>query len=479
MKKAACCLLAICCAAAAGGDFRPAVWAGLFYDEDPARLSMQIDLFLSQRPTDSPSGSLKAIIAPHAGYGFSGPIAGRAYVAARGEDVSSVVIIGPSHRHGFEGCSIYPRGGFATPLGVAPIDEALAAELSRASGFGFVPQAHAEEHSIEVQVPFIQKVFPGASIVPIAMGYPSSRTVRRLAAALTEILPKHSALVVVSTDMSHFLSRTKAREADARTTELIRTMNASELLRKLDRGENVLCGGGAVAAALLYMESLENPRVDILGYDDSTSGGGDPNSVVGYLSAALYAEDGGAPAGLSDDDKARLLVVARAAVLRFIRHGDILVPADLTPALKENSGVFVTLKKNGRLRGCIGFIEPEMPLAFAASRAAVLAASEDARFDPVTEDEIPGLSVEISVLTPLRPVSDVGRIEVGRHGLVIRQGDKTGILLPHVAVDNRWSRSAFLRQACLKAGLPANAWRRGAEILVFKTETFGERDPVL
>lgn len=463
---------------------RKAVKAGQFYDADAATLSARIDGFLAAAggaDTAAPD-LIRAIIVPHAGYVYSGPVAGRAYRLVQGRDIATVVILGPSHYVGFEGASIYPEGGFETPLGVAEVDAPAAKALIRASGFAFVPEAHAEEHSIEVQVPFIQKVLPKAKIVPVVLGVPSEKTVRALAAALDKVFKGAKVLIVASTDMSHFLTRPDANALDKSTIDLVTGQKVPALLRKLERNENILCGGAAVVTALLYAQKQGNAEVRVLAYADSSEAGGPADRVVGYFAAAVTAggSDPALEAGsqsafaLTADDKKELLSLARRAVELYVREGKLIDDATENPNLKAPRGAFVTLTEGGTLRGCIGFTEPRLPLYETVMQAAIYAATEDPRFRAVNRLELERLDYEISVLTPLSKVENPALVEVGRHGLVVAKDGKRGLLLPQVATENRWNREEFLRQTCLKAGLPADAWRKGAEIYSFEAIIFRE-----
>lgn len=456
---------------ASAQGIRPAAWAGQFYERDPEKLSAQIDSFLRNAPAPASAKPVKGIIVPHAGYLYSGQVAAWGYRLVQGRPVDSVVIIGPSHRVGFRGCSIYAKGGFETPLGVAAVDEMLAAEIAEASGYGFVPEAHDREHSLEVQVPFIQKILPRAKIVPIIMGSQDERTINRLGSALAKTLPGRNALAVASTDMSHFLPKEEAARTDSETLSLISSYKLTALINRVESGENILCGGGPVAAVMIYVQKCGKARAEILKYADSSGFGG---PIVGYMSAALTADEPEPGSGfrLTGSDKSELLRLARSAVARYIEDKGMPRCPDGAPNLKVPRGAFVTLKKKGALRGCIGFIEPAAPLCQTVIQCAVYAAVEDRRFPPVTREELQDLEYEISVLTPLEPVSDPSSIKVGKHGLVVTQGGRKGLLLPQVAVENRWSRNEFLAQTCLKAGLPADAWKKGAKLQSFEAVVF-------
>lgn len=461
----------------AAAPIRKAVFAGQFYDRDPARLRAQVDWCLDRAPAPpARTGKVLALIAPHAGYVYSAQTAACAYALVRGQPYGTVVIIGPSHQAGFEGCSIWPEGGFETPLGIAPVDAGLAADIRRASGYSFVPEAFAREHSVEVQVPFVQRALPDAKIVPIVMGFQNKRTVQTLAAALAKACAGKSVLVVASTDMSHFLSKDKADALDAETISLVRAAKTETLLRKVEAGDNIMCGGGPVVAAILYAQRTGPVRVEVLRHSDSADAGGPTDSVVGYMAAAVVpaGDPGPEEFTLTAEDKGQLLRLARAAVEEYVTRGTVVEDRTGNPKFLPPRGVFVTLKKRGDLRGCIGFIEPVAPLSQALIRAAIYAATEDTRFPPVGAAELKALEYEVSVLTPLKEIANPARIQVGRHGLVVSRGGQRGLLLPQVPVENGWDRQTFLEEGCRKAGLPPDAWKTGAKLEVFEAIVFHE-----
>jgi MEMO1 family protein len=455
-----------------GQGVREPVWAGRFYDDNAERLSAQLDFFL-ENAGPGPGEEAVALIAPHAGYVYSGQTAAFAYKLVRGKPFDTVVILGPSHRYGFRGCSIYSGGGFRTPLGTVLVDEALASDLMKRSGFAFVPEAHAEEHSVEVQVPFIQKVLPAAKIVPVVIGYAERKTIETLAAALVKACAGRKVLVVASTDMSHFLSREEANRTDAETMDLIRGLKAETIIRKMEARGNILCGGAAVAAAILYAGARGAVSAEILKYADSAAASGDESRVVGYVAAALVARSGPAPEfTLTASDKKELLALARSAVTTAVEEGRIMDSPATGENLRAARGAFVTLKKRGRLRGCIGFIEPIMPLDRAVIEAAVYAATRDGRFEPVSRAELKDLEYEISVLTPPRETTNPLAIKIGKHGLIIEKNGRKGVFLPQVPVENGWDLDTYLEEICLKAGLPPGSWKSGARLYTFEAIVF-------
>ncbi len=504
MEKKIICLFLLCClqlisfprdSFPATEEIRKPVYAGQFYDGNPDRLSSRIDVYLNAVPKlpELPRDP-EVIIVPHAGYVYSGQTAAYAYALLKNRAYETVVLIGPSHQVGFNGCSIWPRGGFETPLGIMPVDEVVSARLMKATGFDFIPEAQAKEHSVEVQVPFLQKTQPAAKIVPVVTGFPNRRTIERLAEGLVTALSGKKALVVVSTDMSHYLPRDEAKTVDQATINLISGFKTEALLRQVVAGENILCGGAGVVAALLYLQKRGEPRVEILHYADSSEAGGPVDQVVGYFAAAGYLLSekksesrekaltvSSSPSqasseesfSLSTEEKKELLKLARQAVELYVKEGKVLNYHPENDRFWEEKGAFVTLKKGGELRGCIGYIEPVLPLYLAVIRCAILAATEDPRFSPVEPKELNSLEYEISVLTTPRRVSNPREVVVGRHGLIISMKGKKGVLLPQVPVEEGWDRDTFLEQVCLKAGLPPGAWRSpDAELYVFEAIVF-------
>lgn len=457
----------------AAAEVRKPAWSGQFYDSDSARLAAQVDEFLKSGSRPASGETPLVLIAPHAGYPYSGRIAGKAYAAAAGADYETVIIIAPSHHVAFDGCSVETLDGLETPLGVAAVDKDIVRLLLKESRFEYVSEAHAQEHAVEVQVPFIQRALPRAKIVPIIMGTQDKDTVERLARVLVQISKSKKILVVASTDMSHFLSKKEANVLDASTINLVKSLATGALLRKVERQENIMCGGGGVAAALLYAEKRGPVRVEVLQYGDSSDAGTPESGVVGYFAAALYGRQGAEPAySLSLEEKRELVRIARRAVEEAVTSNSVFEYHTNDENLLVPKGAFVTLTKKGDLRGCIGFIEPIYPLAQAVIQTAYYAALKDLRFEPVTAAELKDLEIEVSVLSPLQRCADIGQIKVGKHGLVISRGGQKGLLLPQVAVENGWTRDEFLEEACLKAGLAPDAWKKGAEICTFEAVVF-------
>jgi len=316
------------------------------------------------------------------------------------------------------------------------------------------------------------------------MGTQDLPTCEAVAEAIFRAARGKSVLVVGSSDLSHFHTYEKARRLDQGVIDLVEKRDYRGLSRELEDGSCEACGGGPVVTAMLYAEKAGARGVKVLKYANSGDVTGDRRQVVGYLSAAFFRTDPGEKAavkkragidmGLADDEKQALLQIARASIQAELA-GKKPPAANVQGTLEEKRGAFVSLKKRGHLRGCIGFIEAKKPLARTVEEMAVAAAFQDPRFEPLRREELKDLKLEISVLTPLRRIADVGEIEVGIHGLYIRKGIRAGLLLPQVATEYGWDRDTFLRETCCKAGLGPDAWRDPeTEIYRFSADVFGE-----
>ncbi len=466
---------------------RESVIAGTWYPGSAARLRSEIRQYLDQVETRDIDGRLMGLIAPHAGYMYSGPVAAHAYKLLEGRRFHRVVVLAPSHRAYFSGASVYSLGGYRTPLGVVPLDEELvAALLAQPIDIDYVPQAHAQEHSLEIQLPFLQVVLGEFKLTPVVMGDQSESFCRGLAAALARVCRDKRVLLVASSDLSHYHSYDDARRLDARVLERVDAFDPEGLLTTLNRGDCEACGGGPMATMMLAARELGADRAQVLHYANSGDVTGDRRGVVGYMAAAVYAagtgEEGegakrsrrvGVDLGLSEEEKKILKRLAYEAILAKIENRPQPEPERLTPRLQEPRGAFVTINNRGTLRGCIGSIVARAPLYQTVRDMAVQAAFGDPRFPPLGRDEVDEIDIEISVLTPLERIDDPGLIEIGKHGLFLRRGSYSGLLLPQVAMEHGWNREEFLRWTCRKAGLDESAWQDSrTEIYVFSADVF-------
>jgi len=458
----------------------PAV-AGQFYPADSAVLAGEVDAMLAAAPGVELEGRLVAIQVPHAGYPFSGPTAARAFSLLAGMDDVTVVMVGPSHRVMVTGGAVYDRGGWRTPLGRVAVDEELAAELvAREELFQALPEAHRLEHSLEVQLPFLQRRLSSFRILPVMVLQPIWSEVERMGRALAEVCRDRGVLLLASTDLYHGDSYENAKRFDRLTVELFAGLDPKALHAALDAREAQACGGYATAVVMVAARELDADRATVLDTTNSNEVMGERGGYcVGYSALAFSAvseRDEADADALGPAEQKVVLGLARRTVEEYVRSGEVPNLPEATGRLAERRGVFVTLHRDGALRGCIGYVEAVKPLLEAVRDMAVSAATEDPRFPSVGPAELEAVDIEVTVLSPLRRISDPESVEVGRHGLVIRRGGRSGLLLPQVPVEQGWDRREFLEHTCLKAGLPRDAWQDpGTELHVFTGQVLGEQ----
>jgi len=477
-------------------DIRQPAVAGAFYPGDSLELARMVTEMLTHSKITAPRVKPTGMISPHAGYVYSGPVAAAGYKQLKGYKYSTVVVVAPSHREYFNHAAVYCKGGYRTPLGIVKVDSGLAdrivnaaeGELVKCSESGHSHnQMQMGEHSLEVQIPFLQVVLGNFKLVPIVMGDQNVACCNVLARALVETVgARDDVLLVASSDLSHFHTYDEANRIDGKLISYVEKFDYQGLLSALARSEVEACGGVPILAVMKACEKLGAGKARIVAHANSGDMTGEKNSVVGYLSALFYKTDllekeaehssnSGGPMGLSESEKEYLLKLARQSIVNAVRGEQAPVPEMSTPVLAENRGAFVTIKKRGELRGCIGYIVAVKPLAETVCEMAQAAALRDPRFSPVSKDELDELELEISVLTPIQEVKDVNAIEVGKDGLIIKRGHFQGLLLPQVATEYGWDRETFLAQTCRKAGLPPDAWKQeDTEISSFRAEVFGE-----
>ncbi|MGA2887968.1 MAG: AmmeMemoRadiSam system protein B [Terracidiphilus sp.] len=467
---------------------RQAAVAGGFYPADPKVLSAMIDDLLAHVSGPPVTEPILAVVAPHAGYQYSGPVAAYTYAALKGRKYARVVVIAPSHFESFDYTSVYEGDAYATPLGNVPVDKVFARELVKMSSTmklssqGHDPTAAGAEHAIEVQLPWLQKVLGDFEVVPIVMGDQSYENSRALGVALTKLIKNEGGetLVLASSDLSHYHTYDDAEKIDHKTLNALQTWDYFSMSRNFQSRTWEACGGAPIVAAMIYAERMGANQARVLKYANSGDITGDHARVVGYSADVFVKASGGkeveTPFSLSDLEKNELLVLARKSVEHAVQTGDAYEPpASASASLNQERGAFVTLRQSGVLRGCIGYTSAMKPLYITVRDTATLAAMRDPRFQPVSAAELPGLAYEISVLSPLRRVMDVEQIRVGEHGLLMKNGDSEGLLLPQVPVEQKWDRQTFLEQTCAKARMGSDCWKDEAtDIFSFTALVFGE-----
>jgi AmmeMemoRadiSam system protein B/AmmeMemoRadiSam system protein A len=461
--------------------------AGQFYPADAKTLRHTIQHYFAKAKPPT-TQNLRAIITPHAGYIFSGQTAAHAFNQIDpNRKYKRIFLIGSSHRVAFDGASIYNRGHYLTPLGTVKVDLDMANQLTNDNKFfAFHPEAHHGEHSLEVQLPFLQiHLQHDFHIVPIIIAAQSHETIRKIAEALQPYFTTDN-LFVISSDFSHYPAYADAVAFDLRTAEAIAQNSPKAFLETIAHNDSrqihglatSICGWSSVLALLHLTSHHQNMQVKLVAYTNSGDAPrSDRSRVVGYWAIAF---DGKEDEGfmLSDDEKSMLLQIAREAVINVVlgKKQKDYPDNNLTEKLTNPMGAFVTFYHQGKLRGCIGRIEPELPLWEIVQQMAISAATRDYRFDPITKAELTGLDIEISVLTQLLRIDDISDIIPRKHGIFIRKGLSTGTFLPQVAETTGWNALQLLQHcAADKAGIGRDGWK-DAEIYVYQAMIIGEKD---
>ncbi len=481
---------------------RPAAVAGQFYPGDETKLRYAINAYLEQarsRLGPKPVG----IVVPHAGYVYSAQIAADAFHQAVGHDYDLIVLLGANHTSGgFDGFSVYAGEGFKTPLGTAKVDQETARRLIEMDDrITFDASVHEREHSIEVELPFVQTLFHGVPILPIVVGRPDLMMCRTLGKALAKELHDKEVLLVASADLSHYPKYEDAVEVDNAVLEAVESFQPDRVAEVIDsqmrRGianlSTCACGEGPILTAMVAARQLGATTATRLSYANSGMAiVGDKGRVVGYGAVAFFKEQPTAdwlnhkmadpastnPKTLSLEAKRELIDLARRTIIQYLKSETLPLPRSDNPELNRNQGAFVTINKNHRLRGCIGHMAEDQPLVMTVASMAIQAAFNDRRFSPLQETELDEIEVEISVLTPYERVSGPEEIEIGQDGVLIRKGSYSAVYLPQVAPEQGWGVAETLDHLCHKAGLDSDAWRTSEdmEFYTFQAIVFDERD---
>ncbi|WP_136193037.1 MULTISPECIES: AmmeMemoRadiSam system protein B [Actinomyces] len=466
---------------------RPAV-AGSFYPGEAKALRRMLEDLLARAGANRSNAPVpKAVVVPHAGYIYSGAMAARAYARlSRGRGrISRVILLGPTHRVPVRGLALPGADQLATPLGVLKVDAAGCAQAAALPGVSTAPEAHAWEHSLEVQLPFIQTVLGAdVTVVPLAVGQACARAV---ADVINALWGGPETVIIISSDLSHYLPQDLAVTVDEETVARILALDATI---PHDRA----CGATPLDGMLLAARE-HGMRAELLGRCTSADTAGDPDRVVGYCAVALHeaataeAEPAAAaavpqPTEPPVDAGDTLLPLARRAIARAV-GAEAGAPAGLPtgerPAWLDRPGAaFVTLRgADGSLRGCIGSVEAHRPLGDDVVANAVAAAVRDPRFPAVTAQELPGLSLEVSVLTTpqrmdARDEQEVRRrLRPGVDGVVLRLGARRATFLPQVW-DELPDPADFLRHLKLKAGWPAAFWDADLVVETYRVRAWEE-----
>jgi hypothetical protein len=459
---------------------RKSVWDGKFYPSSAAELKGLIQQYSDQAELDpslAKRPGLKAVVMPHAGYIYSGPVAAYAIKLLQNKSFTKVFIIGPDHQVGFEGGAISDTEAYSTPLGKVSL-HSNAKELLRNPLFKSVPASDRAEHSVEVEVPFLQQALGSFTMIPIVL---SSADPQAVAESLMPYLDD-TTLVVISSDLSHYLHYQEAIQRDAQTISLIKNLD----FHSLAAADNAACGKIPLLVLIYLSKKLGWEPVQVK-YANSGDTAGDKDRVVGYAAMACFkTEDGGtkqgSTQGLSGEEGQYLVSLAQNTITRYAQDKQCreINLSDVSSALRTECGAFVTLTKHGELRGCIGSLTAEKPLVECVRDNAINAAFSDPRFPPVTLSEIPDLHVEVSVLSPPQPLTYNGgedlvkKLRPGIDGVIIKKGYYQATFLPQV-----WEQlpqvQDFLSRLCEKAGLSPDTWIRGdLQVFIYHVQAFHE-----
>ncbi len=470
------------------------VVAGQFYPAEPAQLmNMLNNFFLKAKPVKE-DGVVIGIISPHAGYIYSGQVAASAFNQVNPEkEFKTVFVIGSSHKMLYEGASVYNKGHFETPLGVVKVDLSLANRLINDNKvFISKTEAFSQEHSIEVQLPFLQYYLKkNFQIIPILLGTQSAPEAKKIAKALLPYFNEEN-LFVFSTDFSHYPEYAIASAIDKQTADAILTKSPEKFITTVNAQTeknipNLLTSACAWPAilTLLYMAEV-TPHTEIHAIDYMNSGDteyGDTKRVVGYnaMSITLDKKNTLQPDNfsLSESDKKILLEIARNSIEYYLTHNKMysIESNGFGNTLESPCGAFVTLNLNGSLRGCIGrMVSTDMPLYKVVQEMAVSAAVNDNRFEKVRLNEMKNIEIEISVLSPLKLIKSIDEIEMGKNGIYIKKGSMSGTFLPQVAEQTGWTREEFLGHCARdKAMIGWDGWK-DADIYTYEAFVFSETE---
>ena len=440
-----------------------------------------------------------AAVVPHAGYRYSGRVAAGVYMRIDPTRFERVIVMGPSHYVGMHNqISIADATHFATPLGELRVDTEFVARLRKLPFVTCHPEAHTREHSDQIQLPLIQACLStNLPVVCMVCGQFDATNLLAAAASFKTLLDDRT-LLVASSDFTHYGANygyvpfnkdvvKNLETLDLGIFDLFANKDVAGFMKRLDETGATVCGRDPLSFLLAMMPA--DAKVERTAYETSGQMTHDTRNSVSYIGALVTGswslaskEKKDMTNGsemLSDEDCTRLLGLARETVTQALRTGATHVsgaePKGLTEGMKAVRGGFVTLNKHGELRGCIGEIVPRREIWKVVREQALNAAFHDPRFSPVQAEELGAIDVEISILTPPRPVGSWKEIELGRHGMVLSKSGHSAVFLPQVAPEQGWDIEETLTHLSRKAGLPPDAWRTGAEYLVFEAQVIHEK----
>ncbi len=426
---------------------KPAV-AGQFY---PARENDLQEMIRGMVDETAAKEDVIGLVSPHAGYIYSGPVAGAVFSRVKFKD--TFIILGPNHTGLGKPLAIMTEGKWETPLGEVAIDAELAGQILTGSQYLQAdPSAHHREHSIEVQVPFLQYFKKDIRIVPISLAFATDAVYKEIGREIARAVQnlKREVVIIASSDMTHYEPQESAQRKDNAAIAAMLELNEDELLRRVEELDISMCGYAPAVALITAARMLGATSAELVRYQTSGDTTGDYDAVVGY-------------AGLIIKGMSPLTKLAKETVETYVREGRVIAPpAELTPEMRERAGVFVSIHKLGELRGCIGTFEPqEDTVAEETITNAVSSASRDPRFPPITPGELKDLDYSVDVLTEPEPVESEDELDPKKYGVIVEAGWRRGLLLPDLeGVDSADYQINICRQkAGIAPGEPVKLYR--------------------
>jgi MEMO1 family protein len=467
-------------------NVREPVAAGQFYPDDANQLRQEVRSFIDKAQKVDLKSSVMGLVVPHAGYSYSGLVAGLGYKQIMGRKYDVVIVFSPSHHDPFMGATIYPGESYQTPLGKVSIERELAAQIvQQCPGIKFSDLGHREEHSLEVQLPFIQVTMPQVPIVPIVVGGYDGPMLEKMAEGLSVVFKARHVLLIASSDFYHGNSYEECEATNTRTINGILAMKPAVLCDGFLKENYQACGGGPIVLMQTTLLRMGAKNAVLLGRTNSNDVTGQRGGyVVGYAAIAIT----GGESKMDNSNQVRfkplnsvaqkeLLTMAREAIKYYLEHHSIPVYTPTLDVLKEKRGVFVTLTEDAELRGCIGYHESDRPLYELVPDRAIAAAFQDTRFMPLRANELDKINIKISVyLTNVYRITSLDEFHMGEHGIIMMKNGRGATYLPEVPLEAGWKTvQEEMESLCHKAGLASDAWKQGAEFYVYKTQVFGEK----
>jgi len=397
---------------------RNPVVAGQFYPASASQLKAMIEMLVDAKVEKQEAIGL---VSPHAGYIYSGPVAGAAISRIKFKD--TFVIMGPNHTGRGKPLSIMTQGTWKTPLGEVEIDSELGKQiLTTSSHLKEDDAAQQHEHSIEVQIPFLQYFKPDIRIVPIILSHASGDTYKEIGKEIAKAVRElnREVVLIASSDMTHYEPHELAQKKDAKAIDAILGLDEDELLKRVEELNISMCGYAPTVSLISAAKELGAKTAELVRYQTSGDTTGDYSSVVGYAGIIISAIE-----------MHPLVKLAKKTVETYVKEGKTPKPEELTPEMKEKAGVFVSIHKFGELRGCIGTFEPtRQNVAEETINNAISSATRDPRFPPVAPDELEHLTYSVDVLTTPEPITDESQLDPKKYGVIVECGFRRGLLLP-------------------------------------------------